>query len=210
MVRPDAHVPDGSGGDVVGRSEAAASPSRASQRVEPSGAAAEASSEATASSLKAKIWKALQDVKDPEIPAVSVVEMGMIEDVTVDGGRVSVTVLPTFTGCPAVDVIRSDVADAIANVPGVKQVDVGFTYTPPWTTERITEPGRKKLKEFGLAPPTGTGPVLITEIGLPISAVCPFCGSKNTRNENAFGPTPCRALYYCDECRNPFEQFKPV
>lgn len=163
-----------------------------------------------APSLDRRVWDALQEVKDPEIPAVSVVEMGMIERVDIVDDTVTVTVLPTFTGCPAVPMIESDVASAVASVPGVGEVKVRFTYSPPWTTERITDIGRKKLKEYGLAPPTGTGPVLVTSIGLPKVAECPFCGSRNTRNENAFGPTPCRAVYYCEDCRNPFEQFKPV
>ena len=161
-------------------------------------------------SLEQDVWAALQEVKDPEIPAVSVVEMGMIERVEVEGARVGVTILPTFTGCPAVGVIEADVRAALAALEGIESVDVGFTYAPPWTTDRISELGRKKLKAFGLAPPTGNGPVLITEIGLPKVATCPFCGSTDTRNENLFGPTPCRAVYYCDACRNPFEQFKSV
>jgi ring-1,2-phenylacetyl-CoA epoxidase subunit PaaD len=156
------------------------------------------------------IWDALAGVADPEIPAVSVVDMGMIKEVTVDGPTAHVVVLPTFTGCPAIAIIESDVAAAVQAVEGVGSVEVSTSFTPPWTTERISFDGRRKLKEFGLAPPTGTGPVLITDIGLPKVAVCPFCGSRNTHNENAFGPTPCRALYYCDDCRNPFEQFKPI
>lgn len=154
-------------------------------------------------------WAALDGVKDPEIPAVSVVEMGMIRDVHVEGTSVEVTVLPTFTGCPAVPVIKQDVTAALA-AAGFDDVAVDFSFDPPWTSDRITEVGRKKLKEFGLAPPTGTGPVLITEIGLPQVALCPFCGSRNTTAENVFGPTPCRAIYYCSDCRNPFEQFKDV
>ena len=160
--------------------------------------------------LESAVWDALQSVADPEIPAVSVVEMGMIKKVEVHDGTARVVVLPTFTGCPAIAVIESDVAAAVRKVEGVDSVSVETSFTPPWTSDRITFDGRRKLKEFGLAPPTGSGPVLITEIGLPRHAVCPFCGSQNTRNENAFGPTPCRALYYCDDCRNPFEQFKPI
>lgn len=147
---------------------------------------------------------------DPEIPAVSVVDMGMIKSVSVDNSRAQVDVLPTFTGCPAVPMIKQDVESAVARVAGIEEVRVEFSYDPAWTTDRITDEGRRKLKEFGLAPPTGKGPVLVTEIGPPTMAVCPFCGSRNTRNENPFGPTPCRALYYCEDCRNPFEQFKPV
>ena len=156
------------------------------------------------------LWDALAQVADPEIPAVSVVDMGMIRSAEVDDGRARVVVLPTFTGCPAIDVIKSDVARAVERVEGVNSVDVTTSFDPPWTTDRITPEGRKKLNDFGLAPPTGNGPVLVTSIGLPKVAVCPFCGSRDTRNDNAFGPTPCRALYYCNSCRNPFEQFKPV
>lgn len=160
--------------------------------------------------LEARIWDALADVADPEIPAVSIVDMGMIREVGVDRGTATVVVLPTFTGCPAVPIIRRDVEAAVGRVEGIEKVIVEMTFTPPWTTDRITEEGRTKLREFGLAPPTGSGPVLITDIGLPTVAFCPFCGSSETHNENPFGPTPCRALYYCDACKNPFEQFKPV
>lgn len=165
---------------------------------------------APVTSLEIAVWDALAEVADPEIPAVSVVDMGMIKEVTAEGDSVSVTVLPTFTGCPAINEIVADVTAAVEKIEGVSTVDVSTSFDPPWTTERITEQGRVRLKEFGLAPPTGTGPVLITEIGLPKHAECPFCGSKDTVNENAFGPTPCRSLYYCNACRNPFEQFKPV
>lgn len=164
----------------------------------------------TTATIEATVWDALDEVMDPEIPAVSVVDMGMVKHVEVDGGRARIVILPTFTGCPAIPVIKSDVAKAVAAVDGIDDVTVEFSFDPAWTTDRITDAGRTKLKDFGLAPPTGRGPVLITEIGLPAVALCPFCGSKNTVNENAFGPTPCRALYYCNDCRNPFEQFKPV
>ena len=160
--------------------------------------------------VEGRVWAALRGVPDPEIPAVSVVDMGMVETVEVHGGRARVVVLPTFTGCPALPVITDDVAAAAARVEGVETVAVEISFDPPWTSDRITPEGREKLRRFGLAPPTGEGPVLIAQIGLPASATCPFCGSTRTVAENAFGPTPCRALYYCKECRNPFEQFKPV
>lgn len=160
--------------------------------------------------LEEAVWDGLRDVMDPEIPAVSVVDMGMIERVEAADGRVEVTVLPTFTGCPAIAVIKKDVARAVASLEGVTEVGVELTFTPPWTPDRITDAGKKKLEEFGLAPPTGEGPVSIGQIGLPAVAICPFCGSRDTVNENPFGPTPCRSLYYCNHCRNPFEQFKPI
>jgi ring-1,2-phenylacetyl-CoA epoxidase subunit PaaD len=157
-----------------------------------------------------QVWDALTRVMDPEIPAVSVVDMGMIQRVDAEAGVVHVVVLPTFTGCPAVPMIKQDVERAVLELESVENADVKFSYDPPWTTDRITEEGRTKLREFGLAPPTGKGPVLITQIGLPSVAVCPFCSSKDTVAENVFGPTPCRAVYYCNACRNPFEQFKAV
>lgn len=161
-------------------------------------------------SLEANVWAALATVPDPEIPAVSVVDMGMIREVRVEGQDVTVVVLPTFTGCPALPVIEKDVASAVGSVDGIDAARIEISFTPPWTTDRITKEGRRKLEDFGLAPPTGEGPVLIADIGLPSKARCPFCGSTDTFNENPFGPTPCRALYYCNGCSNPFEQFKPV
>ena len=165
---------------------------------------------APATSLEVAIWDALAGVADPEIPVVSVIDMGMIREISTEGDVARVVVLPTFTGCPAIAEIISDVKDAVEDVDGVASVEVDTSFDPPWTADRITEDGRRKLTEFGLAPPTGNAPVLITEIGLPKAAVCPFCGSTETQNESPFGPTPCRALYYCNACRNPFEQFKPV
>jgi ring-1,2-phenylacetyl-CoA epoxidase subunit PaaD len=160
--------------------------------------------------LEHEVWVALGGVMDPEIPVVSVVDMGMIREVEVEDGVATVTVLPTFTGCPAIPVIRADVAAAVASVDGIENAVVELSFDPSWTTDRITPEGRSRLEEFGLAPPSGHAPVLITDIGLPSAATCPFCGSKDTINENLFGPTPCRALYYCNGCRNPFEQFKSV
>ena len=160
--------------------------------------------------LAEQIDAALAQVADPEIPAVSVLDMGMIRETKINGRAVTVVILPTFTGCPAIDVIKDDVRRAVQAIPGIDDVDVEASFDPPWTSDRITSEGREKLKAFGISPPTGEGPVLIANIGLPTFAVCPFCGSKNTRNENVFGPTPCRALYHCSDCKNPFEQFKPV
>jgi ring-1,2-phenylacetyl-CoA epoxidase subunit PaaD len=165
---------------------------------------------ATDATLQARLWEALETVPDPEIPAVSVVDMGMVASVEVADRQARVVMLPTFTGCPAIPVIKSDVARAAAGVDGVETVEVETTFDPAWTTDRITAEGRAKLEAFGLAPPTGSAPVLIADIGLPKVAVCPFCSSRDTVADSPFGPTPCRALYYCRSCRNPFEQFKPV
>jgi ring-1,2-phenylacetyl-CoA epoxidase subunit PaaD len=183
VARDDVDVPKQSGGDVV---------------------------TSAAETLEARVWEALARVADPEIPCVSVVEMGMVAGVEIREARARVVMLPTFTGCPAIDVIKSDVARSVSGVEDIDAVDVDTTFDPAWTTDRITPEGREKLRAFGLAPPTGNAPVLITEIGLPKVAQCPFCGSRDTVAESFFGPTPCRAVYYCNGCRNPFEQFKPV
>jgi ring-1,2-phenylacetyl-CoA epoxidase subunit PaaD len=159
--------------------------------------------------IEAAIWSALDAVPDPEIPAVSVVEMGMIHRVQVDDGDARVVVLPTFTGCPAIAIIQEDVRRAVGQVEGVRDVEVETSFDPPWTSDRITATGREKLRGWGLAPPSPRM-VVIGHIGLPATATCPYCGSTDTRNDSLFGPTPCRAAYYCNACRNPFEQFKQV
>jgi ring-1,2-phenylacetyl-CoA epoxidase subunit PaaD len=159
--------------------------------------------------IEAAVWTALEAVPDPEIPAVSVVDMGMIRQVDIKGDHARVVVLPTFTGCPAIGIIQQDVARAVGAVAGISKVNVETSFDPPWTGDRISAVGRAKLRDFGLAPPDA-GTVLIADIGLPKVATCPFCGSTDTRNDSLFGPTPCRAAYYCNACRNPFEQFKQV
>lgn len=140
---------------------------------------------------------ALADVPDPEIPFVSVVDLGMVERVDVRGGRIRVELLPTFVGCPAIDVIRGAVADRLGQFG--QPVDVDVTYRVPWTSDRITESGREKLRRSGFAPPTADG-----------TTHCPYCGSANVAMDNLFGPTQCRSLFYCRACRQPFEQFKAV
>lgn len=165
------------------------------------------------------IWQALQEVPDPEIPSISVVELGIILRVVV-GERVVVEVMPTFVGCPALDVIRDAIRERLAEFG---PTEVKFTFEEPWTSERITPQGREKLRASGFAPPPAPGeagsggPLLqiqtgLGEIatGLPALVECPYCGSKNTRLESPFGPTLCRAVYHCANCRQPFEQFKPV
>jgi ring-1,2-phenylacetyl-CoA epoxidase subunit PaaD len=156
------------------------------------------------------LWAALEEVVDPEIPAVSVVEMGMVNRVERDAdGRVRVEMLPTFSGCPALDVIAGDVRERLAREPGVTAVEVRFVFDPPWSSDRISEAGRAKLGEFGIAPaPLSLGRPLPVLQGQPVA--CPYCGSTRTAMDNLFGPTPCRSLYRCLECRNPFERFKAL
>ena len=140
------------------------------------------------------VWDALAEVTDPEIPVVSVVDLGMVRSVELDGERLRVELLPTFVGCPALELIRHAVATRLAGMAA--DVRVEMTFAEPWTSERITAGGRRKLRESGFAPPR--------------SATCPFCGSQDTRLENPFGPTRCRAIFWCNHCRQPFEQFKAI
>ncbi|MEO7803077.1 MAG: 1,2-phenylacetyl-CoA epoxidase subunit PaaD [Actinomycetota bacterium] len=154
---------------------------------------------------EALVYEALSGVADPEIPAVSVLDLGIIEEVKVVGDDVEVTCLPTFVGCPALDVIREDIETALTSIGA--HGTVKFIYKPPWTTDRITDEGKRKLEEYGLAPP-GPRPHLALTVLSP--GRCPYCGSSETVVESPFGPTACRATCYCNACRNPYEKFKSV
>ena len=146
-----------------------------------------------------EIRRALESVMDPEIPVVSVVDMGIILDVEVSPEGVTVTMTPTFSGCPALDVMRCDIEAAVRSM-GVERVTVEIVLHPAWTTEWISDSGREKLRRFGLAPPprhTGD-PAAVAFFDL---AECPRCGSTNTSLRNAFGPTLCRMIWYCNDCR---------
>lgn len=160
-----------------------------------------------------RVWDALAKIADPEIPAISVVDLGVIGSVSVDAERVRVEVLPTFVGCPAVDVIRGQIAQRLGELNVAPGVEVAVTFSPPWTSERITPAGRERLRLSGFAPPVtapaGIGDGLDELAVLPL-AECPYCGSRNTTLENPFGPTLCRAIYHCADCRQPFEQMKRV
>jgi ring-1,2-phenylacetyl-CoA epoxidase subunit PaaD len=146
---------------------------------------------------EAAVRAALADVPDPEIPVVSVVDLGMIEAVEVTHGRIRVELLPTFVGCPAVEMIRDAVEERLESFGRPVVVDVSFRV--PWTSDRITASGREKLRRSGFAPP-----------GAGADVVCPYCRSDRVALDNLFGPTQCRSLYYCRACRQPFEQFKVV
>ena len=157
------------------------------------------------------VWAALAEVPDPEIPVVSVVDLGIVRRVELDGDRLRVELLPTFVGCPALDVIRDSVAARLREMAPTVEVD--FTFAEPWTSERITAEGRRKLRESGFAPPGPRAPEgkpLFETITTRPQATCPWCGSRETALENPFGPTLCRAIFWCNRCHQPFEQFKAV
>lgn len=152
---------------------------------------------ATATPTRADVVAALENVADPEIPTVSIVDLGMVLDVRVDGERIGIELLPTFVGCPALEVIRASVVEALA--PFGTPVEAEFTWRVPWTSARISERGRSRLAASGFAPPAA-----------PEDVRCPYCGSEQVAMDSAFGPTQCRSLFYCRSCRQPFEAFKPI
>ncbi len=157
--------------------------------------------------LESAVWAALQDVHDPEIPTISVVDLGVVRSVETAPGSVRVELLPTFVGCPAIDVMRASVEQRLRQF--AEHVEVEISFAEPWTSERITPEGRRRLRESGFAPPA---PAAEDDRALPVLPIaeCPYCGSRNTTLENAFGPTLCRAIYHCRNCTQPFEQFKAV
>lgn len=154
-----------------------------------------------------QIWQALDGVKDPEIPVVSVVEMGIVREVSITPEKVTVTMTPTFSGCPALQVMKEEIERRIRQM-GATAVEVKVELTPRWTSDWITDEARAKLKAFGLAPPPRhNGDVNVFFLD---TATCPYCGSNDTAIKNTFGPTLCRTIYYCNACQQPFEQFKPI
>jgi ring-1,2-phenylacetyl-CoA epoxidase subunit PaaD len=146
---------------------------------------------------EAAVRSVLTTVMDPELPMISIVDLGMVGTVAVDAGTIQVEILPTFIGCPALELIRTDVADRL-RIFG-HPVRVLSSFSPPWSSERITPAGRAALAAAGIAPPAASGKVR-----------CPLCGSAKVVMDNLFGPTQCRSLFYCRGCRQPFEAIKPI
>ena len=156
---------------------------------------------------EAAIRVALADVPDPELPMLSVVDLGIVHRVEIaqSDGAIRVEILPTFVGCPALELIKASIAARLATFG--RPVEVVATFEVPWTSERISEAGRAALLAAGIAPPTGQATALID---LAPRVPCPHCGSRRTHLENVFGPTQCRTIRYCTDCRQPFEAIKPV
>ncbi|MGV3539304.1 MAG: 1,2-phenylacetyl-CoA epoxidase subunit PaaD [Rufibacter sp.] len=151
----------------------------------------------------------LEEVKDPEIPVLSLNDLGVITGVEVDQntGHVTVHMTPTFAGCPAMEYMRAEVEQSLRR-HGVEDFTVVMSFDEPWNSNKISEKGRKALKEFGLAPPQPYQGIL--DLDILEYAECPHCHSKNTTLRTPFGPTLCRAMYFCHDCRQLFEQFKPL
>ena len=158
---------------------------------------------------EAQVWDALAEVEDPEIPVVSVVDLGVVRSVDVEDGKVHVEFTPTFLGCPALEVMQAQMAAKIAELGAEPEVEV--VRDDSWSTDRITPEGCEKLRQAGFAPPAPreAGPPTIVQLQSN-GFRCPYCGSSDTALENIFGPTPCRSLRYCRSCRQPFEQFKTI
>ncbi len=154
------------------------------------------------------IWQALEEVKDPELPLISVVEMGIVRDVQISGDSVHVQITPTFSGCPALSVMQREI-EAKIHTLGFSQVTVETVLHPPWTSDWIADSAREKLEKLGIAPPIRHGGNLIAVAFLDV-ATCPRCGGNRTVLKNAFGPTLCKSVWYCHNCQDAFEQFKPL
>lgn len=145
-------------------------------------------------------------VNDPEIPVLSIADLGILRDATVTGdGTVQVTITPTYSGCPAMDVISEDLYAAFKNA-GYRKVEIKLVLTPAWSTDWMTDTGKAKLEEYGIAPPTGRGHAGRVTLGMSVK--CPRCHSLNTRELARFGSTSCKALYTCKDCLEPFDYFK--
>jgi len=157
----------------------------------------------------AQVWDALAEIPDPEIPVISLVDLGVVKDVQVDGELVHVDFTPTFLGCPALEAMQRAMVASIEELGAKAEVEV--VLDDSWSTDRISAEGREKLRAAGFAPPArrqAEPPTLLQLQRAPLR--CPYCGSTETTLENIFGPTPCRSLRYCASCRQPFEQFKTI
>ncbi|MEO8287860.1 MAG: 1,2-phenylacetyl-CoA epoxidase subunit PaaD [Chloroflexota bacterium] len=161
---------------------------------------------------EAEVRKALTEVMDPEIPNLSIVDLGILRSVTLSDASIEVELMPTFVGCPALDVMKESVRERLGKLAPGMPVEIKVTLDEPWTSDRISEHGRAVLKQSGFAPPPPMRemPTRRNMIQLMPVVECPYCNSRNTAMENAFGPTLCRAIYYCRNCRQPFEQFKQI
>ena len=155
-----------------------------------------------------QVWAALAEIPDPEIPVISVVDLGVVRGVRVEDERVHVEFTPTFLGCPALEVMRDQMAARIAELGAEPEVEV--VLDDSWSTDSITPAGREKLRASGFAPPAPRTAEPLQLVQLQRGFRCPYCSSTDTKLDNLFGPTPCRSVRYCNACRQPFEQFKTI
>ncbi len=154
-----------------------------------------------------KIYSWLEEVKDPEIPVLSLVDLGVVTEVELDSERVRVELTPTFAGCPAMEMMRTEVIAKLKE-KGVPQVEVTISFRIPWSSDFISAKGRTALKNYGFAPPPSSK--VFTDLEILETAICPRCEGTHTELKTPFGPTLCRSIYYCCDCKEAFEQFKPI
>jgi ring-1,2-phenylacetyl-CoA epoxidase subunit PaaD len=154
-----------------------------------------------------QIWDYLEEVKDPEIPVLSILDLGIVRSVEINTEGALVTITPTYTGCPATHIIEEDIRYKLQE-KGVTYFAIKTILSPPWTTDWINEEGRRKLKEYGIAPPEESTPDKSLLSNTPKVVHCPQCNSTNTEMKSFFGSTPCKALYVCNDCKEPFDYFK--
>ena len=155
-------------------------------------------------------WEVLRGIPDPEIPVISIVDLGIVRNVTVDGTRVTVAITPTYSGCPAMHAIEEDIGARLRE-SGYTQVDVTQQLSPAWTTDWMAQDARERLRDYGIVPPQKAGGADSHRIHLHSRGVnCPRCGSANTEQLSAFGSTACKAMYRCVDCREPFDYFTPL
>ena len=155
-----------------------------------------------------EIWSLLEKVNDPEVPVLSVLDLGIVRDVKKNENEVEVIITPTYTGCPAMDMIKMDIKMMLLS-HGFKNVKVTQVLSPAWTTDWMSEDGIRKLKEYGIAPPNPKQQVCDQKLFAQAEAVqCPHCNSHHTHRVSEFGSTACKALYVCDDCQEPFDYFK--
>lgn len=157
----------------------------------------------------ASLWEIAAHVNDPEIPLLSIADLGILRDVRADGDGVTVTITPTYSGCPAMKAIEEDLRRVFTQA-GYSEVTVDLVLEPAWSTDWITPAGLEALEQSGIAPPTGTRPVMQGPVTVGLSVKCPYCHSFETEQISRFGSTSCKALYRCLACREPFDWFKPL
>jgi ring-1,2-phenylacetyl-CoA epoxidase subunit PaaD len=155
-----------------------------------------------------KIWSLLKEVNDPEVPVLSVIDLGIIRDVKLNNDEVEIVITPTYTGCPAMDMIAMNIRLALSE-HGYQKIKITSVLYPAWTTDWMSEEGKQKLKQYGIAPPNPKQQVCRDELFASHEAIqCPHCNSWHTHRISEFGSTACKALYQCDDCREPFDYFK--
>jgi ring-1,2-phenylacetyl-CoA epoxidase subunit PaaD len=166
---------------------------------------------AAGAATREEVFELLTELKDPELPVVDIVELGIVRDVSVEGDVVRVDVTPTYSGCPALQVIEQEIV-ATLKARGFSEVIVRNVFAPAWTTDWLSEETKRKLLEYGIAPPSEraeTDSDLVTIRRSRAMVECPYCGSRNTEQKSEFGSTACKAIHYCNACDQPFDYFKP-